>query len=148
MVLSHGGSPNQAGKIKGGSDGRCNEDTPETDSGETGDVLSTAQTGHLDLSSHSSAQLLQAANRAQLQELYFSEFHPHWPLLHKDTFQSTPQPPGLVQVVLLIGLWMVNTDEARTQAASYHDTLLRDLESHLVDHLMAPAVAAEQGRLD
>ncbi|KAL4735755.1 hypothetical protein BDV11DRAFT_208211 [Aspergillus similis] len=37
--------------------------------------------------------------------LYFTRFHPHWPILHRATFDVAHEPPFLVQTVVMVGLW-------------------------------------------
>ncbi|KAL4772676.1 hypothetical protein BDW60DRAFT_216314 [Aspergillus nidulans var. acristatus] len=38
-------------------------------------------------------------------DLYFTRFHPHWPILHRATFDLAHEPPFLVQTVVMVGLW-------------------------------------------
>jgi hypothetical protein len=71
------------------------------------------------------AELAQVSNRRSLEQLYFCEFHPHWPILHQDTFQRKTQPEELVQAVLIAGLWMIDTAKTRLLAESYHDKLVK-----------------------
>lgn len=87
---------------------------------------------HLDLSSTPAAKLLEATNRRQLEELYFRSFHPHWPILHQQTFQNSAQPPNLSIAVLIAGLWLIGTPETRNEAMSYHDAILTELNRKLV----------------
>ncbi|KAJ5939433.1 hypothetical protein N7466_002567 [Penicillium verhagenii] len=91
-----------------------------------------SETWKLDLPSTPAVKLLQAANRSQLEELYFSKFHPHWPILHHQTFQNSAQIPTLSIAVLLAGLWMVGDPRARDEAKLYHDTILNGLDRKLV----------------
>lgn len=70
------------------------------------------------------AELADATNRRFLEQLYFRELHPQWPILHQETFQSKSQPEELVQAVLVAGLWMIDTTETRQLAESYHDRLI------------------------
>ncbi|KAJ5536130.1 hypothetical protein N7513_009316 [Penicillium frequentans] len=88
---------------------------------------------HLDLSSTPAAKLLEATNRRQLEELYFRNFHPHWPILHQQTFQNSAQPPNLSIAVLIAGLWMIGTPETRNEAMSYHDAILTELNRKLFE---------------
>lgn len=70
------------------------------------------------------AELAQASNRRLLVQLYFSKLHLHWPILHRDSFQSKAQPEQLVQVVLVAGLWMTGTAKARQVAECHHDKIV------------------------
>ena len=70
------------------------------------------------------AELAQASNRRLLEQLYFRRLHPHWPMLHQNTFQSKTQPEELVQAVLVAGLWMTDTAKARQVAECHHDRMV------------------------
>jgi Fungal specific transcription factor domain len=70
------------------------------------------------------AELAQASNRRLLEQLYFRELHPHWPILHQNTFQSKTQPEELVQAVLVAGLWMTDTAKTRQLAECHHDRMV------------------------
>lgn len=72
------------------------------------------------------------ATREELEELYFQDFQSHWPLVDKETYLQTPQPDMLVAAVLVAGLWMSPSPEARVEADAQHDTLLLDLTKRLV----------------
>ncbi|KAI1630703.1 hypothetical protein F4809DRAFT_635655 [Biscogniauxia mediterranea] len=85
----------------------------------------------LDFSSSPATQLLQSPKCRHLQNLYFSELHPHWPILHRHAFLNTPQPSELSQIVLVAGLWMSNDVESRAQARLYHNWLLAYIEKRL-----------------
>ncbi|KAI0594880.1 hypothetical protein F4775DRAFT_571704 [Biscogniauxia sp. FL1348] len=85
----------------------------------------------LDFSSSPATKLPQSPKYRQLQDLYFSDLHPHWPILHRHTFLNTPQPPGLVQIVAIAGLWILNDVESRAQARQYHNWLLGYMEKRL-----------------
>ncbi|KAJ5673162.1 hypothetical protein N7507_002289 [Penicillium longicatenatum] len=87
---------------------------------------------YLDLSSTPAEKLLDATNRRQLEELYFGKFHPHWPILHQQTFKNSAQPPTLSIAVLIAGLWMMGTPETRQEAKLYHDAILTELNRKLV----------------
>ncbi|KAJ5178462.1 uncharacterized protein N7500_001161 [Penicillium coprophilum] len=52
--------------------------------------------------------------------LYFSHFHQHWPILHRHTFSIPDEPPLLLQAVLMIGLWVSGSPEARQDARDLH----------------------------
>ena len=65
-------------------------------------------------------EILRDFDREQLKQLYFSDFHPHWPFLHRDT---NPQPDILMNTVMIAGLWMVGTAQAKRLAEEHHDRL-------------------------
>lgn len=69
------------------------------------------------------AELTQASTRSSLQQLYFREIHPHWPILHQNTFQSKTESEELVQAVLVAGLWMTDTASTKQLAESHHDMM-------------------------
>ena len=72
-------------------------------------------------------------NRAQ--EAYFQYFHPTWPLLHQATFQNTPQPPELMEAVLVAGLFFLSTPETLEVVRLKHSKLLAELRHLLVGSL-------------
>ncbi|PYI13745.1 hypothetical protein BO86DRAFT_312695 [Aspergillus japonicus CBS 114.51] len=55
--------------------------------------------------------------------LYFTHFHPHWPILHRATFSPPDEPLLLLQVVSMIGLWVSDTPSSREAAISLHRKL-------------------------
>jgi hypothetical protein len=78
------------------------------------------------------AELARALNKELLIDHYFREFHPHWPILHQDTFQSKSQPVGLVEAVMVAGLWTTEIAETRHLAESLHDHLDYRMREYLV----------------
>lgn len=96
------------------------------------DASSDGTSVGLDLSSNPTIRLLSAPDRLELQDSYFKAFHPHWPLLHKETFLNSSQPPELVAAVLTAGLWVSNTPETRSEARFNHDALLTKLNEQVV----------------
>ncbi|OHE97103.1 early growth response protein 1 is a zinc-finger protein [Colletotrichum orchidophilum] len=68
--------------------------------------------------------ILDEAMRLQLESIYFANFHPQWPLLHRETFEMTAQPKLLTQVVMTVGLWFASWPDARNLAIKFHDSLL------------------------
>ncbi|KAF6826510.1 C2H2 type zinc finger domain protein [Colletotrichum plurivorum] len=79
--------------------------------------------------------LLNEGMRMQLQRVYFDQFHPQWPLLHRETFQSTPQPKLLMQAVVTVGLWFTSAPGARDLAVKFHDHLLIDVGNRILELL-------------
>lgn len=70
--------------------------------------------------------------RAELIGIYFQKFHPHWPVLNRETFLHTPQPQQLVQAVLAAGLWLEGTAESRREANVQLSALVRGVRAVLV----------------
>jgi hypothetical protein len=67
-------------------------------------------------------------------DLYFTRFHPHWPILHRATFDLAHEPPFLVQTVVMVGLWVSGTSRGRRAATELHDKLgLSILEQRVSD---------------
>ncbi|KAL4904640.1 hypothetical protein BDW74DRAFT_185547 [Aspergillus multicolor] len=62
--------------------------------------------------------------------LYFIHFHPHWPILHRGTFDVAHEPPLLVQAVMMIGLWDSGTPKAKEAAIELHDKLGESIWEH------------------
>ncbi|RNJ60415.1 hypothetical protein D7B24_008106 [Verticillium nonalfalfae] len=101
---------------------------------------------YLDLSAKSRSELLDAPDRVELQNLYFTEFHKEWPILDKDDFYHTPQPPSLVLSVLVVGMYMKGTPEAKAMALKYHEVLIKSA-LHFFNMIM-PLVPTPAPRLD
>lgn len=76
--------------------------------------------------------ILDEAMRLQLQSIYFTKFHPQWPLLHRETFETTAQPKLLMQAVMTVGLWFASWPDARNLAIKFHDSLLVETGNKLV----------------
>ncbi|TLS20225.1 uncharacterized protein PpBr36_11519, partial [Pyricularia pennisetigena] len=71
---------------------------------------------------------LQDPRNKQLAETYFTVFHPHWPLIHRDTFMSNQQPELLTRAVMIIGLFFHGSAEARALAVTHHRKLLKEAQ--------------------
>ncbi|PWY81569.1 hypothetical protein BO94DRAFT_145736 [Aspergillus sclerotioniger CBS 115572] len=56
-------------------------------------------------------------------DLYFTHFHPHWPLLHRATFSPPHEPLLVLQVVAMIGLWFSDKPSAKGVAIDIHRKL-------------------------
>ncbi|EAW17513.1 C2H2 type zinc finger domain protein [Aspergillus fischeri NRRL 181] len=56
-------------------------------------------------------------------EIYFKEFHPVWPFLHRATFEPSQEPPILLQSVVMMGLWTTGNVEMQCHAVKLHDKL-------------------------
>ncbi|KAL2826317.1 hypothetical protein BDW59DRAFT_145389 [Aspergillus cavernicola] len=63
-------------------------------------------------------------------QLYFTDFHPLWPILHHGTFSVSHEPPLLVHAVLMIGLWVSGTSSAQRAALDLHRNLGPSILAH------------------
>lgn len=136
MVLSHSEPPLQVNDCEQVNDSPIADEGTNTNPDKEVQSVSTTESvavvEGLDLPGASS--LLEATNRSELLALYFSDFHPHWPVLHEKSFRDLPQPSKLMVAVLVTGLWMLKTPEAQAKAISYHDVLLEELEEDMVQY--------------
>ncbi|RAK98733.1 Zn(II)2Cys6 transcription factor [Aspergillus ibericus CBS 121593] len=57
-------------------------------------------------------------------DIYFREFHPNWPFLHRGTFKLEKEPCILLQSMLMMGLWIRGDQVARDTAMTFHRKLL------------------------
>ncbi|CRK29226.1 hypothetical protein BN1708_004902, partial [Verticillium longisporum] len=109
-------------------------------------IKESAGPTYLDLSAKSRSELLDDPNRVELQNLYFTKFHTDWPILDKEDFYHTPQPPSLVLSVLVVGMYMKGTPEAKAMALKYHQVLIKSA-LHFFNMIM-PLVPTPAPRLD
>ncbi|CRK15946.1 hypothetical protein BN1723_010855 [Verticillium longisporum] len=109
-------------------------------------IKESAGPTYLDLSAKSRSELLDDPDRVELQNLYFTKFHTDWPILDKDDFYHTPQPPSLVLSVLVVGMYMKGTPEANSMALKYHEVLIKSA-LHFFNVIM-PLVPTPAPRLD
>ncbi|KAI6372904.1 hypothetical protein MCOR25_003589 [Pyricularia grisea] len=75
---------------------------------------------------------LQDPRNQQLAETYFTVFHPHWPIVHRDTFMNKQQPELLTRAVMIIGLFFQGSAEARSIALEHHRKLLREAQNKVI----------------
>ncbi|KAL4950114.1 C6 and C2H2 transcription factor [Aspergillus filifer] len=61
--------------------------------------------------------------------IYFNEFHPTWPFLHRATFDYTREPCVLIQSVLMIGLWVKGDPTSRERAMAFHTKVLTAIQA-------------------
>ncbi|RAL10934.1 Zn(II)2Cys6 transcription factor [Aspergillus homomorphus CBS 101889] len=61
-------------------------------------------------------------------DIYFNDFHPVWPFLHRGTFNLPKEPCILLQSMLMIGLWIKGDREARNTAMNLHQRLLSAIQ--------------------
>lgn len=62
-------------------------------------------------------------NTQEYAEIYFRDFHPHWPILHPSTFDASREPLILVQSVVMIGMWITGHPAKRDAALELHRKL-------------------------
>lgn len=74
----------------------------------------------------------QTGSRDFLTDLYFDQFHPHWPVLNRQTFSDHPQPPELLDAVHVAGSMMADTPEHRSEVRARHEELLQVINRKLV----------------
>lgn len=55
--------------------------------------------------------------------LYFSLFHPHWPFVHRASFNIHNETPLLVQSMVVIGLWVSKERSAQSAAIDLHKNM-------------------------
>lgn len=54
--------------------------------------------------------------------IYFNEFHPRWPFVHKGSF-GDHEAPLLVKSMLVLGLWMSKQRKYQSKAIDLHNVL-------------------------
>ncbi|KAJ5093585.1 hypothetical protein N7456_009446 [Penicillium angulare] len=62
-------------------------------------------------------------------DIYFREFHPIWPFLHRGTFDLSKEPCVLLQSMVMIGLWIQGDERSRNTAMAFHHKLLPAIEA-------------------
>lgn len=65
-------------------------------------------------------------------DIYFDNFHPKWPFLHRATFDVTKEPCVLVQSVVMIGLWIEGSKKSRNAAIDFHHSLCSAIRAQMV----------------
>jgi hypothetical protein len=60
-------------------------------------------------------------------QLYFTHFHPRWPILHAPTFDEQHYPFVITASVAMIGSWIEGSEESRELALTIHDRLVNHL---------------------
>ncbi|KAL4800371.1 C6 and C2H2 transcription factor [Aspergillus venezuelensis] len=61
-------------------------------------------------------------------DIYFTEFHPKWPFLHRGTFDYRREPCVLIQSVLMIGLWIKGDRMSCERAMAFHNKVLAAIQ--------------------
>ncbi|WQF89890.1 hypothetical protein CDEST_14904 [Colletotrichum destructivum] len=89
----------------------------------------------LDFSIPGSRCILDEGMKLQLQRVYFEHFHPLWPLLHREVYETTAQPNLLMRSVLTVGLWFSGSPGSRNLAIKFHDHLLIETGNKLLELL-------------
>ncbi|KAI0126963.1 hypothetical protein BJ170DRAFT_425181 [Xylariales sp. AK1849] len=96
-------------------------------------VASAAHDSRNDIYGGLGSSLTSIASREELERLYFCQFHPHWPLLDEESYMNVPQVPELVAAVLIAGLWMVPSREARHEAKCRHNLMMQEITRRLLN---------------
>lgn len=65
-------------------------------------------------------------------DIYFHEFHPKWPFLHRGTFDLSTEPCVLIQSIAMIGLWMEGSPKSQDAAIDFHNSLCAAIRSQMV----------------
>jgi hypothetical protein len=65
-------------------------------------------------------------------EIYFHNFHPIWPILHRGTLELSKEPCVLLQSMVMIGLWVKGSPESRETAMTFHRKLLSAIHDQKV----------------
>ncbi|KAF9871856.1 C2H2 type zinc finger domain protein [Colletotrichum karsti] len=92
--------------------------------------------------------MLDDGMRLQLQSVYFDQFHPQWPMLHRETFESTLQPKLLMQAVITVGLWFSSAPGSKDLAVRFHDHLLAEVGNRILELLEQSRQGLLSPRLD
>lgn len=71
-------------------------------------------------------------------DLYWSMWHPNWPVLHRPTFDAETVPPSLVAAMVLVGACYSSDRQVRSNAYSWFDAVeilaFRDLQLNTIDN--------------
>lgn len=59
--------------------------------------------------------------------LYFTLFHPRWPLLHQGTFSIEHEPALVLYAVVMLGMWCSEQEPAKRKARVLHERLGRSI---------------------
>ncbi|GES62482.1 transcription factor with C2H2 and Zn(2)-Cys(6) DNA binding domain [Aspergillus terreus] len=59
--------------------------------------------------------------------LYFTLFHPRWPLLHQGTFSIEHEPALVLYAVVMLGMWCSKQEPAKRKARVLHERLGRSI---------------------
>ncbi|KAL5042406.1 hypothetical protein BDW71DRAFT_217004 [Aspergillus fruticulosus] len=62
-------------------------------------------------------------------DIYFKEFHPKWPFLHRATFDLSTEPCVLIQSIAMVGLWMEGSPKSQDAAMDFHNSLCAAIRS-------------------
>lgn len=71
-------------------------------------------------------------------DIYFKEFHPKWPFLHRGTFDLSTEPCVLIQSIAMMGLWMEGSPKSQDAAMDFHNSLCAAIRSQMVRYCMTP----------
>ncbi|KAF9884692.1 hypothetical protein FE257_001321 [Aspergillus nanangensis] len=62
-------------------------------------------------------------------DIYFRDFHPTWPFLHRGTFKPSKEPCVLLQSMVMMGLWIKGDPASRDMARAFHHQLLSAIQA-------------------
>ncbi|KAJ5749411.1 hypothetical protein N7533_006439 [Penicillium manginii] len=62
-------------------------------------------------------------------DIYFRDFHPAWPFLHRGTFKMSTEPCVLVQSMVMMGLYIKGDQKSRDTAMTFHTKLISAIEA-------------------
>lgn len=77
---------------------------------------------------HEQSQSNHSEKGEQYIGVYFKEFHPFWPFIHRASFNMRRETPLLLQSMTVIGLWASGEPNAQSAAVEIHGKL--DLAIH------------------
>lgn len=72
---------------------------------------------------HEGSELRYLEKEKQCIEIYFDVFHPHWPFVHRGSFNIRRETPLLIQSMAAIGLWVSEEEHMRSAASELHNKL-------------------------
>jgi hypothetical protein len=79
-----------------------------------------------------------ASKIPQLLSVYFSRFHPLWPILHAPTFSEQTAEPILVAAMVMMASWI--------EDSSYHESLAPLVVDILIEKWLPKVIGLENPR--
>ncbi|KAK2753611.1 hypothetical protein FQN54_007388 [Arachnomyces sp. PD_36] len=64
-------------------------------------------------------------------DIYFKDFHPTWPFLHRGTFDLSTEPCVLIQSIAMMGLWMEGSPKSQDAAMDFHNSLCSAIRTQM-----------------
>lgn len=65
-------------------------------------------------------------------DLFFDHFHPHWPIIHRPTFDEQKEPLIISATMVTIGVWLEKSITTQPLVYEIHKTLVGQLFEQLV----------------